>query len=196
MPTLDLGAPTIVGYWFGAYTWIPDIISLGTETNTKGCAYWSSVGIPQGSVINLATLTFSTNRTLSTRVVGVHLIDNAPVPAAGQNQHTTPLSTTSTFTSGTGVKTSDLAQGMQELVARPGWASGNAMVVRWDSRTSSGVAQLSNVALSVDYTEPAGPVGVYLGGSWKKAPVKMYNGTEWKGARPKVYIGGQWVDTE
>ena len=198
MAIFEFGVPSNTGTWSNPTTgnWqSPGMSFSGGVTRRRPAARWTNILIPQGSIINLATLAYFSPGGSGSALVGFHQVDNAPAPEAGQQTTDNLPVVSSPF--GIGDKTVNVTAGLQAVVNRPGWLSGNAMIIQWSggAETTSG-STIENPTITVDYTPPGGPVGVYLGGSWQKAPVKMHNGTEWKTARPKVYIGGQWVDTE
>ncbi|ALJ22037.1 hypothetical protein [Microbacterium sp. No. 7] len=152
MPTWNGGAPGATGRWDNT-TWSSTFSFGGLSTRSAG-ARWASVTIPQGAVIDAATLAFTlSGEANSGRAVGVHQVDNAP--ALGNGQRGTDNTPTVEWASGGGAKTVSVVAAIQALVDRPGWASGNALTVRWDGLSFElSDRTLSAVSLSVDWHDP------------------------------------------
>lgn len=152
MPTWNGGAPGATGRWDNT-TWSSTFSFGGLSTRSAG-ARWASVTIPQGAVIDAATLAFTlSGEANSGRAVGVHQVDNAP--ALGNGQRGTDNTPTVEWASGGGAKTVSVVAAIQALVDRPGWASGNALTVRWDGLSFDfSDRTLSAVSLSVDWHDP------------------------------------------
>ena len=201
MTVLDLGLSPETCTWVnstGASTAPGGAVLYGPTNNNVNNSYragarWATVAIPNGATITSAVLTWTQapafGAITSVNAV-VHQVNNAPALAA--NQHTTAGDSIAGPT--TPSASVGLTASIQKLVNRPMWVAGNAVTIRLWGTCQYVQAQVSGVALVIEYLDAK--VGVHVGGSWKKAPVKMHNGTEWKTAKPKVYIGGQWVDTE
>lgn len=133
---------------------------------------WLNVTIPPGSTINTASITFSipsaANDDPDLDIWG-HDTDDAPTFTTTNNDISsrTPTTATVTWTAtgiGTGLKTSpDLAAIFQEIIDRPGWASGNDIAVICKGRSSNSFrtdafdGSTGNYpTVNIDYTTPSG----------------------------------------
>lgn len=130
-----------------------------------------AVSIPQGAVINNAYIQFQVDETQS-EATNVTLrgqaADNAPTFTSASQNITTrvrtnvavtwqPVAWTTIGTAGVNQRTPNLAAVLQEVVNRPGWASGNALVIIADGtghRTAEAFEGLAAAAplLVVEYT--------------------------------------------
>ncbi len=138
------------------------------------------VTIPQASVINSAVmevfaLTSGTNN-LTLREVRGHADDNAPAFTGGdcytgRTQTVAAVPWIGVWPASSVQLSPDLAAIVQEIIDRPGWVSGNAMVIfinndepgfvaRFDNIESFDIAPALAAKLTIDYTAPALPVVV------------------------------------
>lgn len=107
---------------------------------------FNSVAIAQGSTISAATITLIGDSSTSTATVRFdpQLADNAGALSAGEDGSGRTWGTGGAnswaipaLTAGTSYTTPDIADVIQQVISRAGWASGNALVVRLQ-RTAPG----------------------------------------------------------
>lgn len=147
MPTLNLQVAASANDAFQYNTGLVTQLTSGAGSiNDAGDIHglrFTNVTIPQGATISSASLKLyfhnATYDTL-TAVAACEDIDNAPAFTSAVNDIYNRTKTTATaaisftdITSGGGVnnhyQVCDLAGAVQEVIDRPGWASGNALVV-------------------------------------------------------------------
>ena len=137
------------------------------------------IEIPQGADIVSASVQFTAAAddffVVSVEVVGQAADDAAPFSATMDNLSARPVTASSATwnplgwnaeASGSGQRTPDLAAILQEIVDRPGWADGNALVLLISPGVGTGVRHaysydgqpLSAPQLIVQYKEPSSPV--------------------------------------
>jgi len=131
---------------------------------------FTSVTIPQGATIDSATLTLtvaSTSNDNPNLSIAGQAIDNAPTFATSSNNITTRTKTTASVSwngtdIGTGAKDSpDIKSVIQEIINRPGWASGNSLALLVRGTTTSNFTVRAYdfgsafPALTIDYTAAA-----------------------------------------
>lgn len=131
-----------------------------------------AVAVPQGATITGATLTAheaALSNTADT-IIRAEAADDPAAPTSSADMAARTRTTATTvwnLTSASGTIVSpDLSEVIQEVVDRPGWASGNALLLIWEPPTATGpdfhrivVSSIeggSPASLSVDYT--TGPV--------------------------------------
>jgi hypothetical protein len=145
-----------------------------TAANHYGGVRFPNVTIPQGSTINTASLTFflpqATHDDPDLTIWGDDT-DNAAAFTTTASDISNRAATTATVqwvatSLGVGSKTTpDLATIIQELVDRPGYASGNALALILKANSTNPLRlrtfdQGSNFPqLDIDYTPPAAPAG-------------------------------------
>ncbi len=151
------GLPPGRGSWGPAGTWSA-LQRLGTTSGAYGKSVglrWASVPIPPGATILSAALTFTTshivNANPAANQAGVHQVDNAPTLDSGQQ--TTGFAPAVPWSGAVaGAKSVDLAAGVQALVDRPGWGTGNALTVRIEGeRGPSAYAEVTGSSLTVEW---------------------------------------------
>lgn len=142
---------------------------------------FSAVAIPKGAIINAATLTLraSVNRanvTVNTRLSAV-AADNPSAPSTYNGAENATRTTAQTnwhsipaWTSGTTYTSPAITGIIQELVNRPGWQSGNAIIIYWEDDNSStssnnthraafgdSATSTDRALLTVDFSPPNSP---------------------------------------
>ena len=151
MPTVNLGAPNQQASTDGSYVTSGLMTSAVYGGNyVRGAARWTSLAVPKGSTIVSAVLSLNQLSNTSGATIGVILVDNVGslMVSAGSAWHGAARS------SGVAVSASvDITAGVQQLVNRAGWASGNAVAVRQDSGSST-FAESNATGLSVTYSDP------------------------------------------
>ena len=119
-----------------------ELVVDGTSNQTVGIR-WTGITIPQGATITAAYIQFTTKEAQSEAtnlVIRGLLADNTPTFAATSGNIGTrlrtvastnwaPVAWTTIGQAGANQRTPDLTALMQEIVNRPGWASGNALGV-------------------------------------------------------------------
>jgi hypothetical protein len=104
---------------------------------------FTGIDIPQGAIITAASIQFQTDETdsvaTSLEIRGQDADDTAAFTSADGNISSRPVTAasvawspaawTSVGEAGADQRTPDLSPVIQEIVDRPGWASGNAMVI-------------------------------------------------------------------
>lgn len=115
-----------------------------TETGLGAALRFAGLAIPQGATVTAAKLTVVSSSTDSDAGVKsrirARLADNATMTANDAEFHNAALWGTTAVNwddmgawgNGAAFDSPDLASVLNEIVARPGWASGNAVVLRWD----------------------------------------------------------------
>jgi hypothetical protein len=133
--------------WFGA----------GKNTNTirRGVGIWRSVTVPKGATIKAAYLQLTasvdrSNQTVNLRFTGQADDNPTALPTGSTSWDSTPRTTAladwnnvPTFLLDTVYTTPSLVEIIQEIVNRPGWASGNNLVLFMEDNGST--ADLGNV---------------------------------------------------
>jgi RHS repeat-associated protein len=134
-------------YRDGSYS---EIIGRGSTVDKAGWRFW--VAVPQGATIHHAEGRFfasQLNGSLSNLVtkLGMEDADNPSWWQTGGHQPSTATMTSAylanwvpdSWTVNTWVDTPDISASVQEVVNRPGWASGNCMALLWvDNGTAAG----------------------------------------------------------
>lgn len=182
MPILDIsviaGTDDGVSSDMESFNEIGQDVTVGTVDGDHYDSFFRfrNVTIPQGATIDVAYLTYvdaggADPATFTSRIY-LNDVDDATVPA--DRQAHTEKARTSAFTiysdltgnvQGEPFNTPSLVGPVQEVVNRPGWVSGNAMLVLWDSVDPSvGYLELAAyefplpeyapVVLHVEYSEP------------------------------------------
>lgn len=150
----------------------------GGYPNTNGSAVWvgfrfTNVTIPQGSTINSASIILAilANDDPDLDIYGNDVDDAATFTSTAYNISDRALTTakvnwTASNIGAYATKSSpDIASIIQEIVDRAGWASGNDIVILFDSLSSSyinfkaydsGEGSSAYPKITIDYTEPAG----------------------------------------
>ncbi|WP_156666217.1 hypothetical protein [Rhodococcus sp. HS-D2] len=192
---------------------------------------WEGVVIPQGvTILSAEVNVFArtgygyTSGTLSkTRWFG-RASDNAPYysSTAGNRPGDAPRTSSyvdhdrvvASWTVGDTIHSKfDVTSIVQEIINRPGWASGNSLAVLavnngsadgnyvggYGADTSGGGASAHPPELNVTYTTDApsttGQIKVFDGSTFVPKPVKVWNGTEWVTKPVKRWDGSNWVET-
>jgi hypothetical protein len=135
------------GYWTGGND--PVTSSPSTIRRDTGLRF-RAVAVPAGTVPTAATLTVKTlNATTPTGVlIYGNDVDNGNAAWVATNSHANaPICATKTtanvaFPTGTGIKAIDVTAIVAEILARPGWASGNDMrlMFTWNlGNTNAGI---------------------------------------------------------
>jgi hypothetical protein len=144
-----------------------DIVTFKGENQTVGLRF-TGIGIPRGATITNASVQFqvdaATTGAASLRIVGQAADNAAAFTTAIGNISTRPRTSAAvTWTApqwsvvgarGAEQRTPDLATVIQQVVARPGWSSGNAMVL---IITGSGVRAAESFN-----TDPAGAAVLHV----------------------------------
>jgi hypothetical protein len=161
----------------GAYNTAIDFISVGQASSLSyhGWILFPALTVPQGITITSAYLTVKAYSTPTTGTLSdirtkifANDVDDAAVPTSAANADAKSLTTASvdwdpaTFAANTIYQSPDITAVIQEVIDRPGWASGNDLMILWkndgtlsDSRLltysvdSGGVVAL----LTVNYEE-------------------------------------------
>lgn len=135
-----------------------------------------SVAVPQGATVTAASISF---RSAATSTSGIpvtaltgYATDNAAMPANGTNVGALPRTTASTawtppgWVLGTTYTSSDLSAVIGEITSRPGWVSGNDLLLFWTGDNSGTITASSYddapthaPILTVTYTATAGVTG-------------------------------------
>lgn len=167
---------------------------------------FTGVAIPPGSGIDTAVLTLrggaSSVAGLVTAMVRAVAQDNAAAPTTAANGQALPRTTTGVawttpdpVVDGTDYTLPDISDVIQEVVDRPGWASGNALVIYVisdpatpDWRIKYFRARNTDAAgaprLALTYTEGAG-------GGGETSPWTEWNGT----TEVELTLEGEWNGT-
>lgn len=156
MPTVNLGAPAQQASTDGSnlQSGLMTSGSFGSDY-VRGAARWTSLAVPKGSIIGSAVLSLNQLSNTSGATIGVVLVDDVGslTVSSGSAWYGAARS------SGVALSASvDITAGLQDLVNRSGWSSGNAVAVRQES-TGFFFAESNATGLSVTYTDPysAGP---------------------------------------
>lgn len=145
-----------------------------------------NVTIPNGATITSATLTLRATNTPAAypaTTLSLDAADNATAPTSGAGW-TSRVRTTANaawtptaWAFGVFYTSPSFAAAVQEVVNRPGWASGNALLVLWDTAVAGWGGVVNNLqasdysgnptlaaVLDITYTTgaPAGPGGSFL----------------------------------
>lgn len=141
-------------------------------TTATGFLRFSGLTIPAGATVTAATLTLTSQVTQTSpfpaTTITASAEDNAAAPASYTDfAARTPTAasvawTPSGWTAGTAYTSGDLSTVIAAVVGRPGWASGNALMLFWNPPTSgkmlfaNGYEQGTGLpSLSVTYTPAA-----------------------------------------
>ena len=150
-----------------------EIAMLTNSANTWLALRFTNVTVPQGSTVNSAPLeVYIVGTSYDDPDVDVYLedADNSPALTTSSNNISGRTKTTAKVTwSGSGLGAGwkppgDLAAVVEGVFTRPGWASGNAVTVLFDSLSSSNNLRIrpyeydTSLAakLTIDYTAPGG----------------------------------------
>ena len=155
--TLNITAPTII---------------VGTLGGTQNAFLrYPAVTIPQGATITAATLTFKAAFTVSSLpafTIYLNNVDNATAPTTYAGFNALALTTTSatyimpTWIVNNTYVSSDISSVIQEVINRPGWSSGNALMALVYEASTGGsqyrqfyayeTSAADSVALDITYT--------------------------------------------
>ncbi len=159
-----------------------DLELTQASTNQKIGIRFANVNLPQGAIIQNAWIQFTSNAANSETTnltLQAQAIDNAPTFAASANNISSRTKTTASVSwvpvawnaadeSGPNERTTNLASVLQEVLNRPGWASGNALAI-----IITGTANSKRIAksydrdvygahyLHIEYTLPTPPTPTY-----------------------------------
>ncbi len=157
MPTVNLGAPAEQASTDGSNLTSTGPMQSGVYRGqyVRGAARWTNLAVPKGSTIVSAVLSLNQLSNTSGATIGVVLVDDVGslTVSSGSAWYGAARS------SGVAVSASvDITAGVQDLVNRTGWSSGNAVAVRQDSESST-FTESNATGLSVTYSDPysAGP---------------------------------------
>ena len=135
-----------------------------TGVGLRGFLRFTGVTVPAGSAVTSATLTLRATGSyadLST-TLRAQAVDDASRPASASDLNGRTATSASvawhpaTWPNNSNVSPPDLATVVQEVINRPGWSSGNALMFLWES-SSSGYLETRGgppySTLSVTYTD-------------------------------------------
>lgn len=146
MPTWSHGAAAEQGSWYsGSYTSRPQMEAVAGP-GIVGGARWGNVAVPQGVTVTSATLTL-TGIVGSSSVRVVLLDDVASLSSSG-------WSSASASAAQSTAASVNVTAGVQSLVSRPGWSSGNSLVVRLHSPSGFDTREAYAAGLQIVYEDP------------------------------------------